>query len=687
MPLQIGDFFTAPVFANEPEKTRRARAAFIIGVSTLLATLFHIGLYLVAMPEIAGRIRFIIPVVVLLVCCLLILRRGSVTAASLGMLAGCWATITVLVATGGGIESPPASYYAVLVLAAGLLFGARGIVAALCVVLVTGIALVSAEAEHLLPGLLKPSLTLRTWVTFDVAVVLAMVLMNVALQDVRKALADARREVEERRRADLALRASEERFKRLSQAAFEGLMIHEDGVILDANPTFAALAGLESPADLIGKQGLDVVPFTPESRELVRKSLLAESDEPFEVELLRTDGSILPAETQGREIVYEGRRARVVGMRDIGKRKRAEAEMARRLAEVEAINKLSTALRAATAVGEVVPILIDETLALFATDVGAIWLYDPHGDQLRRVEARGWMRDTLHSPIHPPHGIGGEVFVTGRPYVVRDFRADRLTRAVVRHHTPPGWGGACFPIRSHDGVIGVFLVAVRLPREFLPSEVRLLTTLAEIAGMALHRMRLFEQTVQAATSITQAYETTLEGWVRALDLRDKETEGHTLRVTEMAMQLARKRGVAEPDLVHIRRGALLHDIGKIAISDAIVQKPGPLSEDEWEIMRRHPNYAYELLSPIEYLRPAIDIPYCHHERWNGRGYPQGLKGEEIPLSARIFAVADVWDALCSDRPYRSRTPRDEAVDYIRGSSGVHFEPRAVGEFLQLIGAA
>lgn len=182
---------------------------------------------------------------------------------------------------------------------------------------------------------------------------------------------------------------------------------------------------------------------------------------------------------------------------------------------------------------------------------------------------------------------------------------------------------------------------------------------------------------------TLAYETTLEGWSRALDLRDKATEGHSQRVAEMTLRLARAMGITDEQLLHLRRGALLHDIGKIAIPDAILFKPGPLTDDEWKIMRRHPVYAYELLAPIAHLQPALDIPYCHHERWDGTGYPRGLRGEQIPAAARIFAVIDDWDALNSDRPYRSAWPEETVSEYLRREAGKHFDPKVVEVFLAL----
>lgn len=182
----------------------------------------------------------------------------------------------------------------------------------------------------------------------------------------------------------------------------------------------------------------------------------------------------------------------------------------------------------------------------------------------------------------------------------------------------------------------------------------------------------------------QAYDTILEGWSRTLELRDQQTDGHSRRVSELAVRLARAMGMEEAQLQQVRRGALLHDIGKVAIPDSILVKPGPLTEEEWGIMKRHTSYGYELLAPILFLQEALEIPYCHHERWDGTGYPRGLKDEAIPLAARIFAVIDVWDALCSDRPYRKAWPEQQARTYIRSLSGTHFDPKVVDTFLQLI---
>jgi len=211
---------------------------------------------------------------------------------------------------------------------------------------------------------------------------------------------------------------------------------------------------------------------------------------------------------------------------------------------------------------------------------------------------------------------------------------------------------------------------------------RFVETLAGQAAIAVDNAQLFEEVRRSNFALTFAYEKTIEGWSRALDLRDKETEGHTQRVTNLTLKVARAMGFSEDELIHIRRGALLHDIGKMGVPDSILLKSDQLSNEEWDVMRKHPTFAYEMLLPIEYLRPALDIPYCHHERWDGTGYPRGLKGESIPLIARIFAVIDVYDALTNDRPYRKAWKLNEVITYLRQESGRYFDPAVVDAFLE-----
>jgi putative nucleotidyltransferase with HDIG domain len=239
-------------------------------------------------------------------------------------------------------------------------------------------------------------------------------------------------------------------------------------------------------------------------------------------------------------------------------------------------------------------------------------------------------------------------------------------------------------LKIKDDLIGVVYVDNRIHTGmFQQSDFELISAFANQAAVAIDNARLFDDLQESNKELQIAYQATLEGWVRALDLRDKETEGHTKRVTALTQKLAKSMGVSDDDLVHITRGALLHDIGKMAIPDGILLKPGGLTEDERRLVQKHPVYAYEMLSPIKFLLPALDIPYCHHEKWDGSGYPRGLQGNDIPFAARIFTVVDVWDALVSDRPYRKGLEPADIRERIRKDAGVHFDPLVVDAFLKL----
>ncbi len=237
------------------------------------------------------------------------------------------------------------------------------------------------------------------------------------------------------------------------------------------------------------------------------------------------------------------------------------------------------------------------------------------------------------------------------------------------------------PLITKGQVMGVLEIYHRNPLDPDEEWIDFFKSLAGQAAIAIDNVHMFENLQQTTDELELAYDATIEGWSHALDLRDKETEGHTQRVTTITVDLARSFGLSERDLVQVRWGALLHDIGKMGVPDGILLKPGALTDEEWVVMKKHPGLAYEMLSPIRYLHGALDIPYCHHEWWDGTGYPRGLKGEEIPLAARIFAVVDVWDALISDRPYRPAWTKEKALEHIQTGSGTHFDPQVVIKFV------
>jgi response regulator RpfG family c-di-GMP phosphodiesterase len=242
--------------------------------------------------------------------------------------------------------------------------------------------------------------------------------------------------------------------------------------------------------------------------------------------------------------------------------------------------------------------------------------------------------------------------------------------------------GHCVPLivkGRTDGVLGVFF---RAAHEIDSEWLDYLEMLAGQLAIAIDNRALYCSLERTNEELARAYDTTLEGWSRALEHRDRETQGHSARVVELSLSIGRTMGMSAAELVDLRRGALLHDIGKMGIPDSILLKPGPLTPEEWAVMRRHPEIAYELLAPIDFLRRALDVPYCHHEHWDGSGYPRGLKGEEIPLSARIFAVVDAWDGLSHSRPYHGPWPPEQVRAYLLNQSGRKFDPAVVGVFLE-----
>jgi HD-GYP domain-containing protein (c-di-GMP phosphodiesterase class II) len=322
-----------------------------------------------------------------------------------------------------------------------------------------------------------------------------------------------------------------------------------------------------------------------------------------------------------------------------------------------------------------------EQLHVDAVDV---MLLEAASNTLNYAAGRGFRSNTLErGKLRIPEGYAGRVALEQKLIHIPDLHETHgfSRMALLENEGFVTYAGA--PLVVKGKVRGVLEVFHRTPLQVNQDWLDYMEMLAGQIAIAVDNATLFRDLQRSNSELMLAYEATLEGWSAALDLRDRETEGHTQRVTLMTIDLAEAMGINEWELVNIRRGALLHDIGKMGIPDNILLKPDKLNDEEWEHMRMHAVYAYNLLSNINYLRDALDIPYCHHEKWNGTGYPRGLKGEEIPLAARIFAVADVYDALTSDRPYRNGWSPEEAMAYIREQSGHYFDPNVVDVFLRL----
>jgi PAS domain S-box-containing protein/putative nucleotidyltransferase with HDIG domain len=376
----------------------------------------------------------------------------------------------------------------------------------------------------------------------------------------------------------------------------------------------------------------------------------------------------------------------IVSTIEVTERKQAEKQTQRQLERLQALRTIDIAISSSFNIKLTLEVLLSQAVNMLNTDAGAILLFHPITKTLEYAANRGFRSTTIRgAKIGLGDGYAGRAILERSTVHIPNLNeTSSNTRQTQLLHDEEFIDYFCTPLIVKGEVKGALEVFHRSVLAESPEWLDFLETLAGQAAIAIENSQLFDGLQRSNIELSMAYDATIEGWSHALDLRDKETEGHSQRVTDLTIELAQAMGLGEADLVNIRRGALLHDIGKMGVPDNILLKPGKLTDHEWERMRQHPGFAYEMLSGIDYLKPALDIPYCHHEKWDGSGYPRGLKEELIPLPARIFAVVDVWDALCSDRSYRAGWPKEKALEYINSESGKHFDPRVVEAFLNLI---
>ena len=845
-----------PVFENE-EDQRVARVLATILLAILVAGPVFIIVSVLLQEWVA--VGGLAALMVALVCIWALIRRGRLLWASMVLTVAVLALVTVVITDGQGIHDVTIVVYpAVIVLASLVLQRRPFVIVTLLTIASVGWAVFGAMAGWYLP---QPHTVGNPGDFINVAMVLGLtaLLVYYLADNMRNSLRQAQREIADRQETEIKLRASETRFRALVEDSWEALtLLTADGRVTYESPAARRLLGY-TLGERLGRSAFSVIHPSDIARGRdVFATFLRRPGQSYTTELRvrHQDGRwvwVQLALTNMLQVPEVG--AVVIHARDISQRRQSEEQLRGRLAELEAVARVSTTLRGARGPDELLPLVLDEILALLATDTGSMTLHDGLRESGRNVVRRGWFTALEPAQLPPVDGVAAHVYATGQLYRTPEFAADPHSHLSAQPAFPPGWGGACVPIRAGQEIVGLMYVAVRCPRELTDDEARLLTTLAEIGGNALHRARLhavterdlqrlaalraidqaisanfdvrvslnilleqvtthlgadaaavlrlsprtqalefaaghgidnplmtmttlypgagyaerlireqrrlslpdlslsagsaaglrlpqagsfrayhavpllakgqvkgilevyhhqpfapgpdwldlldelagqaaiaidnaelFESLQQSNAELAQAYDATIEGWALALDLRERETGNHARRVTEIAVRLAQKAGITGEALVQFRRGALLHDIGKMGVPDSILLNPSSLSAEEWAIMRQHTEYAYDLLSAIAYLHPARDIPYRHHEKWDGTGYPGGLKGDAIPLAARLFAVVDVWDALRSNRPYRPSWPNERVRAYLREQAGRHFDPQFVELFLDMIGS-
>jgi PAS domain S-box-containing protein len=488
-------------------------------------------------------------------------------------------------------------------------------------------------------------------------------------------------DITERKNFESALLEGEKKYRGLFQGNKDGIAIFllnpngPPGTFVEVNDAAPKMLGY-SREEMLLLTPLMLEPFTSQEQLRIRQSEFeSKGIVNFETILLHKDGHPIITEFTAQYIEYEGKPAIMNVVRDVTERTQREKEL-------QAIASLSASLRSAPNRMEMLPVIVEQLSHILNCDSILFQIIDEQTQDAVVEGAYGEWSSTIGS--HQPNNTGLNTVLreTMEPYLNNNIKEDPRFMTLENVNNDNIIATAGVPLVAQDQVIGFLWMGGK--KEITESEFRLLIAVADIAANAIHRSTLHERTLMHAVNLSQAYDSTLEGWAHALELRDQETEGHARKVVQKTLDLAKRLGISNNELEHVRRGALLHDIGKMGIPDSVLLKPGTLNEREWEIMRRHPEYANNLMHPIEYLHPALDIPYCHHEKWDGSGYPRGLKGEEIPLVARIFAIVDVWDALMSNRPYRKSWSKDQANEYLRAQAGKHFDPSVVNAFLEMI---
>jgi HD-GYP domain-containing protein (c-di-GMP phosphodiesterase class II) len=466
----------------------------------------------------------------------------------------------------------------------------------------------------------------------------------------------------------------------IRQEQAEGMLISPD----DKNSLLGWIVRKRSPL-LIGDVAADSIPFQPQQEGKKINSFLG-------VPLLvgdRVCGALVVESYQ--KASYNRDHQRLLEL--LGYQVAIALENSRlfedaknRLVKLESMRQIELAISGSVDLQISMNVLIRQLISSLDVDAANMLVLNDHGHHLIYLAGHGFVTDSLqHTNLRIGQGLAGKAALQREIVFLDDLNKEETSLDQSPRLSDEGFVSyAAVPLITKGDVVGVLEVFHRSKLSPDDEWWNYLNALAGQAAIAIDRLNLFTGLEKSNIELARAYDATIEGWAQAIELRDRETEGHSRRVVDLTLRLAKRMGIPNSDIQDLRRGALLHDIGKMAIPDSILLKPDKLTEEEWDIMKKHPVHAYRLLSKIEYLSGALDIPYYHHERWDGTGYPVGLSQEDIPISARIFAIVDVWDALQSDRPYRPAWSREKALDYIREMSGSHFDPLVVDHFIKMV---
>lgn len=444
----------------------------------------------------------------------------------------------------------------------------------------------------------------------------------------------------------------------------------------------AVIHSRKTRSELIGKRMTDAYPGIEKTTmfSALERVMVGQSDERIENEFTYPNGQkgwfelhIQPC-PEGILILSQ----------DITDKKAALRASQSEIKRLDTLRQIDLAITSSTDLSVVLDIVLDRMIDSLEVDAAAILLLDKGLLKLSPHRQRGFMDRTMDQmSVKLGDGIAGRTALSRETVAIDSIKQDgRFTRkGIVELEGFESYFAT--PLVAKGNLIGIVELFHRHRKLYDASWLNFFEIIAGQAAIAIDHIQTFGSLQRANIDLLLAYDYTIEGWAKTLEIRDIETEGHSRRVRELAEALARAVGVKRDEIIHLRRGAILHDIGKLGIPDSILLKPDKLTEGEWEVMRRHPEIGFSLVSRIDFLRPALDIIRFHHERWDGSGYPRGLRADLIPRSARIFSIVDVWDALRSKRPYRPPWDDDKARNYLREQSGFQFDPELVDAFLTM----